>query len=100
MVRCRIEERCPAGISETGVGGEVDRSIVVERSNGPPAVVEILGVPGGDSSVRKSVVQHSVEASGSSDVLCQTIANHQVGQTVPATKCTSQFFVLRPYKTG
>jgi hypothetical protein len=45
VVRCRIEEGGPAGINETSVGGEVDRSIVVESSDRPPAVVEILGVP-------------------------------------------------------
>ena len=89
VVRCRIEERCPAGISETGVGGEVDRSIVVESSDRPPAVVEILGIPRGDSSIRESVVQDSVEASGCGDVLCQTIANYQVGQTVPTTESLS-----------
>jgi hypothetical protein len=45
VIWCRIEERGPAGINETGVGGEVDRNIVVESSDRSPAVVEILGVP-------------------------------------------------------
>jgi hypothetical protein len=76
MVRCRIEERGPAWIRETRVGGEVDRGIVVERSDRPPAAVEILGVPGSNCSVRQGVVQDSVEASGSGDVLCQAIANY------------------------
>lgn len=90
MVGRRVEERGPAGINKAGVGGKVDRSIVVESSDWTPAAVEILGVPRSDSRIRKSVVQDRIEASGGGDVLCQTIANYQVGQTVPSTAKTGQ----------
>lgn len=105
-VRYSIEERPPARINETGVGGEVDRSIVLESSDRPPAVVEILGVPRSDSSVCESIFQHSIPASRSGAVLCQTMASkHPEGgecrppRVVPLTRMadrSTQYCTVSP----
>lgn len=101
VVRRWVQERNPGGVSEAGVGCEVDGGVVVEGGDGSPAVVEVLCVPGSDGGVGESVVEDGVELGGSGDVVGERVADDLVGEAVPAAVLVVSFSpILLPWGGG